>query len=66
MPAPGAADAPVTIDLTDDQVRSAPAYNDRTKPAMVVGAPDSAAPPPAALDPEAEPPPAAGGKAPVP
>lgn len=56
VPAPATADAPVTIDLTDDQVRSAPTYNDRTKPAVVVGAPD----------PEAGPPSAADGKAPVP
>ncbi len=66
VPAPAAADAPVTIDLTDDQVRSAPAYNDRTKPAMVVGAPESVAPDSAAPDPEAGPPAEGDGKAPVP
>ena len=76
VPAPAAADAPVSIDLTDDQVRSAPAYNDRTKPAMVVGAPESVAPESAVPDsagpdpeagPPAEGPPAANdGKAPVP
>ncbi len=51
VPPPGSADMTVTIDLTDDQVRSAPAYNDRSKPATVVGSPGGSQPadaPPAA------------------
>ena len=50
VPPVGSADPAVSIDLTDTQVRSAPVYTDRTKPAMVVGPPASptdAAPSPA-------------------
>ena len=47
VPPPGAADARVSIDLTDAQVRAAPDYTDRSKPAVVVGPPPLPAPPPA-------------------
>ena len=60
VPPPDAHDPVVAIDLTDDQVRSAPAYNDRTKPATVVGPPD--VPPPAVAEPS-QTPAAEGGKA---
>lgn len=73
VPAPGVADLPVTIDLTDTQVRSAPEYTDRTRPAIVVGAPettpDDAEPPPTAEKAPSPPEPdpqASGGKAPAP
>ncbi len=39
VPPPGAADKRVTIDLTDEQVRAAPDYSDRSKPATIVGPP---------------------------
>lgn len=39
VPPPGAADARVSIDLTDAQVRAAPDYTDRSKPATIVGPP---------------------------
>ena len=48
VPPPGAADKHVAIDLTDAQVRAAPDYTDRSKPAVIVGLP--AAPDPAASD----------------
>ena len=44
VPSPAGADQVVSIDLTDEQVRAAPIYSDRTKPAMVVGPPAAAAP----------------------
>jgi sporulation protein YlmC with PRC-barrel domain len=47
VPSPDAADKRVAIDLTDAQVRSAPEYTDRTKPASIVGPP---APPVPAAD----------------
>ena len=47
VPPPGAADARVSIDLTDAQVRAAPDYTDRSKPAVIVGPPPMPAPPPA-------------------
>ena len=47
VPPPGAADPRVTIDMTDEQIRNAPTYNDRSKPATIVG--------PAAPASEAEP-----------
>ena len=37
VPAPGASDPRVTIDMSDDQIRAAPGYNDRSKPATIVG-----------------------------
>jgi hypothetical protein len=45
VPALDAADKRIVIDLTDAQVRAAPEYTDRTKPATIVGPP--AAPVPA-------------------
>jgi sporulation protein YlmC with PRC-barrel domain len=46
VPPPGSADDNVNIDLSDDQVKSAPEYTDRTKPATIVGLPtDPAAKP---------------------
>ncbi len=47
IPPPGAPEKGVTIDLTDEQVRSAPAYTDRSKPATIVGPPPAASTPPA-------------------
>ena len=62
VPPPGAADPRVTIDMTDQQIRSAPAYNDRSKPATIVGpapapTPDAGAEPPETtnVNPPAEP-----------
>ena len=46
VPPPSATDPRVAIDLTDAQVRAAPDYNDRSKPAVVVGPPTPDAPPP--------------------
>ena len=51
VPPPGAADKRVTIDLSDEQVRAAPDYTDRSKPAVVVGPPVVDQPPPASNDP---------------
>ncbi len=48
VPAPGAQDKHVVIDLTDAQVRAAPDYTDRSKPAVIVG-------PPAPPDPQMAP-----------
>ncbi len=48
VPAPGAEDKHVAIDLTDAQVRAAPDYTDRSKPAVIVG-------PPAPPDPQLAP-----------
>ncbi|WP_158744747.1 PRC-barrel domain-containing protein [Acidisphaera sp. L21] len=39
VPPPSAPDKRVSIDLTDQQIRAAPDYVDRTKPAMIVGLP---------------------------
>ena len=39
VPPPGSKDEAVAIDLTDDQVRTAPEYTDRSKPATIVGLP---------------------------
>ena len=39
VPPPGGADKHVAIDLTDAQVRAAPDYTDRSKPAVIVGPP---------------------------
>ena len=47
VPPPGAGDERVSIDLTDAQVRAAPDYTDRSKPAVIVGPPGPATPPPA-------------------
>ena len=47
VPALDAADKRVVIDLTDAQVRAAPEYTDRSKPATIVGPP---APPVPAAD----------------
>ena len=44
VPPPGAADKRVTIDLTDAQVRAAPGYTDRSKPATIVGPPATPVP----------------------
>ncbi len=54
VPPPGASDARVTIDMTDEQIRNAPAYTDRSKPATIVG--PAAAPAAGPAEPEAEPP----------
>ncbi len=56
VPPPGAADMRVSIDLTDQQVRAAPDYTDRSKPAVVVGPPsaDTAGPPAAEAAPPAD------------
>jgi len=56
MPALDSPDTTVTIDLTDEQIQAAPDYNDRTKPALIVGAPP----------PEIPAPPIENGKAPAP
>ncbi len=37
VPPPGGTTEDVTIDMTDEQVRTAPSYTDRSKPATVVG-----------------------------
>ena len=37
VPPPGAPDPRVSIDMTDEQIRDAPAYTDRSKPATIVG-----------------------------
>ncbi len=47
VPPPGAGDERVSIDLTDAQVRAAPDYTDRSKPAVIVGPTGPVAPPPA-------------------
>ncbi len=39
VPPPNGADQHVAIDLTDAQVRAAPDYTDRSKPAVIVGPP---------------------------
>ena len=39
IPPPGVPQKWVTVDLTDQQVRSAPDYTDRSKPATIVGPP---------------------------
>jgi hypothetical protein len=39
VPPPASKDETINIDLSDDQVKSAPEYNDRTKPAAIVGLP---------------------------
>ncbi len=39
VPAPDAADARVTVDMQDEQIKAAPDYTDPTKPAIVVGPP---------------------------
>lgn len=61
VPPPGAEDSRVSIDLTDAQVRSAPDYTDRSKPAVIVGPPTvpaaPAEPPVATADPAAGDPP---------
>ena len=44
VPAPGAADPRVAIDMTDAQVRAAPEYTDRSKPATIVGPPAAPVP----------------------
>jgi sporulation protein YlmC with PRC-barrel domain len=48
VPPPGSKDGVVTIDLSDDQVKSAPEYTDRSKPVTGSGAaaPDAPGPPP--------------------
>ncbi len=47
IPPPGAPEKGVTIDLTDQQVRSAPDYTDRSKPATIIGPPPATPAPPA-------------------
>ena len=47
VPPPGAADKRLSTDLTDVQVRAAPDYTDRSKPAVIVGPPPMPAPLPA-------------------
>jgi len=42
--APGDAQHPITLDLSQDQIKDAPEYKDPTKPAPVVAAPDKSAP----------------------
>ena len=37
VPPPGSKDDGINIDLSDDQVKSAPEYTDRSKPAPIVG-----------------------------
>ncbi len=37
VPPPGAPNPRVSIDMTDEQIHNAPAYNDRSKPATIVG-----------------------------
>ncbi len=59
VPPPGAADPRIGIDLSDEQVRAAPDYTDRTKPAVVVGPPTPDAPQAAPTD---APPPAGDAK----
>ena len=54
VPPPGAADKEVSIDLSDQQVRTAPDYTDRSKPAVVVGPPVADSVPPASNDPAAD------------
>ncbi|MEJ1977266.1 MAG: PRC-barrel domain-containing protein [Acetobacteraceae bacterium] len=44
VPAPDSANEDVSIDMTDSQIRTAPSYTDRTKPAMIVGPAVPAAP----------------------
>ena len=74
VPPPGAKEESVGIDLTDSQVRAAPDYTDRSKPATIVGPPTPAAapapepPPPAPppAEPPAAEPPAAEPPAPEP
>jgi sporulation protein YlmC with PRC-barrel domain len=39
VPPPASKDDTINIDLSDDQVKSAPEYTDRTKPAKIVGLP---------------------------
>jgi hypothetical protein len=39
VPPPGSKDDTIAIDLGDDQVKSAPEYMDRSKPATIVGLP---------------------------
>ncbi len=46
VPPPGGADRWVQVDLTDDQIRAAPDYTDRSKPATIVGPPAVDPPPP--------------------
>jgi hypothetical protein len=46
VPPPGSKDESVAIDLTDAQVKSAPEYTDRSKPATIVGLPTDPAPKP--------------------
>ena len=46
VPPPAAEDKRVGIDLTDAQVRAAPDYTDREKPATIVGPPTGEAAPP--------------------
>ena len=45
IPPPGVPQKWITIDLTDQQVRSAPDYTDRSKPATIVGPPPAAGTP---------------------
>ena len=45
VPPPGAADPRVSIDMTDAQVKAAPEYTDRSKPAPIVGPPAAPVPP---------------------
>ena len=46
VPPPASKDQSVAIDLSDDQVKGAPEYTDRSKPATIVGLPaDPAATP---------------------
>jgi sporulation protein YlmC with PRC-barrel domain len=39
VPPPASKDETISIDLSDDQVKSAPEYTDRSKPATIVGLP---------------------------
>ena len=59
VPPPGASDPKVSIELSDAQVRDAPDYTDRSKPATIVG-PAAPAPDAAPEPPPAEPPPEEG------
>ena len=55
VPPPGAKDERVAIDLTDEQIRSAPDYTDRSKPATIVGPPATADAAPAEETPSKQP-----------
>jgi sporulation protein YlmC with PRC-barrel domain len=66
VPPPGSKDGVVTIDLSDDQVKSAPEYTDRSKPVTIVGAPAAAVTGSGAAAPDAPGPPPSPAPAPAP